>query len=325
MLEPNVVADLGFSEAARVWLDGHAPHISAGTLRDYHNCIAALTPFFGTFTLRQIHIGHFEQYQKMRSSGSEELRAAGPSRVNHELNTLSQILARAGLWAPLAPSYKPLRLPRPKVGRSLSPEESHRLFSMAASNPRWKVAYCCALISVNTTSGPNEIRHLRLRDIDMTIPAIRITEGVKNEYRERTIPLNGPASWAIGSLLDRARAIGAIEPEHYLLPHRAANGKKGFDVTRPITSWRGAWEQFTNAANLCGLRFYDLRHDAITSLLADPDTSERTVMEIAGHVTQAMLSRYSHQRMITKAQAVDRLAAKSAQSVGRAQLILMKR
>lgn len=325
MLEPNFIAELGFVEAAAVWLDGHAQHISAGTLRDYNNCIAALTPFFGALSLRQIHIGHFEQYQKMRSLGSGGLRGAGPSRVNHELNTLSQILTRAGLWAPLAPNYKPLRLPRPKVGRSLSPEESHRLFSMAASNPRWKVAYCCALITVNTTAGPSEIRHLRLRDVDVSIPAIRIIEGIKNEYRQRTIPLNKPALWAVRSLLERAMEIGAHQPEHYLLPHRAANGRKGFDVERPITSWRGAWKQFTNAANLKELRFYDLRHDAITSLLADPDTSERTIMEIAGHVTRAMLERYSHQRMTTKAQAVDRLAAKSAQSVGRAQLILMKK
>jgi len=325
MLDPTFMAGLGFSEASGVWLDGHSQHIAAGSVKDYQSCIKALTPFFAALYLKQIHVGHFEQYQKMRIAGTGGLTKAGPSRVNHELNTLSQVLGRAGLWAPIAPYYRPLRLPRPKGGRALTPEESHRLFSTAAANPRWHVVYCCALITANTTAGPGEIKHMRLRDVDLALPAIRIVEGIKNEYRHRTIPLNKPALWAVRSLVKRAGEIGATEPEHYLLPHRAPNGAKGFDVTRPATSWRKSWHLLTEAANLPGLRFYDLRHDALTSLLADPETSERTIMEIAGHITREMLERYSHQRMKTKTEAVERLAANSEKLAGRAQLILVKK
>jgi integrase len=288
------------------------------------NCIRALTPFFSALTLQQIHVGHVEQYQAQRSVGEGGLRAAGPSLVNHELNTLSQILTRANLWAPLAPHYKPLRLPRPKVGCALAAGDEERLFRKAASNPRWKVAYCCSLITANTTAGPSEIRHLRMRDVDLDPPEIRITEGVKNEYRRRTIPLNGPAAWALRELLKRAQEIGAIAPEHYLLPHRAPTGRKGFDPTRPISSWRGSWEKLRVAAGLPTLRMYDLRHHAITRLLEDEDVSERTVIDLAGHVSRQMLERYSHIRMRAKKEAVDALAKKSAQPE-RATLMLVKR
>jgi len=60
---------------------------------------------------------------------------------------------------------------------------------------------------------------------------------------------------------------------------------------------------------------YDLRHHAITGLLEDESVSERTVIELAGHVSRAMLERYSHIRMRTKREAVDALAKKSVHSV----------
>lgn len=313
MLDPNILAGFTFPEAAAIWLDGHTQHISAGTLRDYRTCIKALMPFFGELALKGIHIGHFEQYQKMRSRG-EGLPPAGPSRVNHELNTLSQILGRAGLWQTMATHYKPLRLPRPKVGCALAADEEERLFRLAASKPRWLVAYCCSLITANTTAGPNEIRHLSLGDLDLEGPTVRIQEGVKNEYRRRTIPLNAPAAWAVRTLAKRAQELGAIDATHYLLPHRAPTGNKGFDVTRPISSWRGAWKKLRQAAGLPHLRMYDLRHHAITRLLENEDVSERTVIELAGHVSRAMLERYSHIRMRTKREAVDALARKPPQS-----------
>jgi len=327
MLDPTFLASLCFCEAAAVWLDGHKARISLGSVRDYSNCIKALTPFFSALRLNQIHAGHFEQYQKLRSEGLNGMRKAGPSRVNHELNTLSQVLRRAGLWGELASYYKPLRLPRPKVGCAISGEDEERLFRLAASNHRWKVAYCCSLITANTTAGPNEIRHLRIRDLDLNVsqPSIRISEGVKNEYRRRTLPLNDPAAWAVRALAKRATELGAIQPEHYLLPHRAANGRKGFDPTRPISSWKGAWNQLRKMAKLPHLRSYDLRHHAITRLLEDENVSERTVIELAGHVSRAMLERYSHIRMRTKKEAVDGLARRAMGNVGRANLVLVKK
>ncbi len=141
MLEPQALSTLRFPEAAEVWFHSHTLHVEPGTVRHYTNCIRALTKFFAQLRLDQVHIGHFEQYQRMRSAG-DGLRKAGPSLINHELNTLSQILTRANLWAPLAANYKPLRLPRPTVGCAIPEEDERRLFRAAESNPRWKIAYC---------------------------------------------------------------------------------------------------------------------------------------------------------------------------------------
>jgi integrase len=110
-----------------------------------------------------------------------------------------------------------------------------------------------------------------------------------------------------------------------LLPHRAANGTNGFDPSRPISSWRGSWEKLRTAAGLPDLRMYDLRHHAITLLLEDEDVSERTVIELAGHVSRQMLERYSHIRMRTKREAVDALARKGSQNATRPTLVLVKR
>lgn len=327
MIEPSHLAALNFQAAAKIWFDSHIQRVGAGTKRHYVNCINRLTVFFGQLALGEIHIGHFEQYQQMRSAGREGMHRAGPSLVNHELNTLSQILSRANLWAPLAPHYKPMRLPRPKVGVALSPTDEERLFRIAGSNPRWKVAYCCAILTANTTAGPNEIRHLRRSDIEFSAEgaSIRISEGVKNEYRRRTIPLNAPAEWAAKQLVARAREIGSIESDHYILPHRARDGEKGFDPRRPISSWRGSWDKLRHAAGMPNLRMYDLRHHAITRLLEDESVSERTVIELAGHVSRAMLERYSHIRMRAKKEAVDALAKKTPTGNTGAALHLVKR
>jgi integrase len=312
----ELLPSLKFSKAAPVWYETHAPHVSAGTRRHYTNCLNRLMRFFGDLRLEEIRIGHLEQYQKLRSAGEGGMRKAGPSLVNHELNTLSQILSYAGLWAPIERRYRPMKLPRPKVGCALSPADEQTLFQVASRNPRWKVVYCCSVISAHTTFGPNEIRYLRRRDVDMSSvpPMIHVVEGLKNQYRERGIPLNEIAASAMAKLIARAQEIGATEPDHYLLPHRAPNGTKGFDPTRPISSWRGAWAKLTEAAGLPHLRIYDLRHHAITRLLENPNISERTVIEIAGHVSRQMLQRYSHIRMKSKVDAVNGLVSRSSKT-----------
>ena len=55
---------------------------------------------------------------------------------------------------------------------------------------------------------------------------------------------------------------------------------------------------------LAGLRFHDLRHHAITEL-AESQTSDSTIMALAGHVSRKMLEHYSHIRMAAKRTALD--------------------
>jgi hypothetical protein len=63
----------------------------------------------------------------------------------------------------------------------------------------------------------------------------------------------------------------------------------------------------TVKSTLAGLRFHDLRHHAITEL-AESQASDRTIMAIAGHVSERMLAHYSHVRIEAKRKALDALA-----------------
>jgi hypothetical protein len=67
------------------------------------------------------------------------------------------------------------------------------------------------------------------------------------------------------------------------------------------------------AAELPGLRMYDLRHHCITELLEDPRNSEETVQAIAGHVSRRMMQRYSHIRSAAKRSAVCGLYSSSGE------------
>src|SRR5215212_8123529 len=85
-----------------------------------------------------------------------------------------------------------------------------------------------------------------------------------------------------------------------------------FDPTRPIRTWRKAWNSLTKKAGLSGLRFHDLRHHAITEL-AESGASEQTIMAIAGHVSRRMLERYSHIRLEAKRNALEVLSAEKSE------------
>ena len=114
--------------------------------------------------------------------------------------------------------------------------------------------------------------------------------------------------------------------------------------TRPATTWRTAWRSMTRSivcpecgefqdpgercANptcaadihkvrspIAGLRFHDLRHQAITEL-AEGGASDETVMSIAGHIDRRMMSRYSHIRKQARRAALEKLGNQSLEANG---------
>jgi integrase len=65
-----------------------------------------------------------------------------------------------------------------------------------------------------------------------------------------------------------------------------------------------AWKRAT--APIRGLRFHDLRHQAITKM-AEVGVSDATLMAVAGHMSRRMLEHYSHVRMAAKRSALEKL------------------
>ncbi len=285
-------------EAAEAWLESRRPYLAAKTMYEYNLNLRMLSTFFGDLRLSEIDGDLIRMYQRERQ------KVAGPSAINHELNLLCQMRKRIGL--PIT-DYQPLPLPKEERGRALSHEERERLFRIASSNPNWEAAYLFALISVNTSAGPKETCTLRLKDVDLARQTIRIQPaGAKNVHRIRTIPLNAESLKAVKRAMERAAELGATEPDHHLFPFRIYGGQNpGYDPARHQTTFKTSWLKLRAAAKLTGFRMYDLRHHAITSMLENPDISEETVEDIAGHVSRRMKKRYSHIRMEYKRAAVD--------------------
>jgi|GEM_PF-5760015 len=189
-----------FPEAAKTWLDWKRPFLRERSILMYEGYIASLTKLLGDIPLNELTPVHLRTYQSMRTSNAGQIWAkkAGPSCVNHELNTLSQILQHAHLWAPLASFYQALPMPRWTPPRVMSAEDSDKLFTLAARNSRWELAFIAAVLTANTTVSGSELRGLKRKHFEMDVepcPILKVpSETVKNEYRARVVPLNKSAS-----------------------------------------------------------------------------------------------------------------------------------
>jgi integrase len=311
---PTDLAKWPFEKAAATWLRDRAKLVAPQTHRIDKERLVPLQKAFGGRRLCDITGNDLRGYQVMRTD------RVGTRTINLETKVLRMVLRSAKLWARVADDYKPLPENKRGPGRALSPGEEKHLFEVAASNPRWDAAYYAAQLAANTTARSCELKGLRLADIDLierTIAIRRVT--TKTDAGCRVIPLNESAAWAVTRILERARLLGAREPEHYVFLGfkfrrtknvlRAAGA--GYDPTAPMKSWRTAWRSLTKAAGLGGLRFHDLRHHCITRL-AEAGVPDQTLMAIAGHVSREMLEHYSHIRIQAKRDAVAALESPRA-------------
>lgn len=307
MLTTASLLRLRFETAAHAWLATRQYHLASSTRGDYEKHIRMLATFFGHFRLPEITADHLHAYQQKRCA------AAGASIINREISVLQQILKRVGRWDQVGVSYDPLPLPRETAGRAITVDEEAAFFRFAFSDPAWQVAAWVSVISINTTAGPKEILQLRLRDLDLDERTMRVNaEGAKTRERMRLLPLNDAAFRAAASFRERARRdCGATKPEHFLIPFHLSSAT--FDPTRAQTHYYRAFREIQTAA---GVRFhpYCLRHTAITKML-EAGVPEETVIAMAGHVSRAMLKRYSHIRLEAKRQAAAVLGRKAPRSV----------
>jgi integrase len=293
--------------AAAAWLESRRPYLSPRTYGDYKHKITILAQFFGSLRLTEISADEIRAYQRMR------MARAGAYCINKECGILEQMLKRIGRWPEIAANYQPLPAPKESRHRALSPQEIEKLSRIGATNPGWEVAYCAFLLSINTSCGPGELRHLRRMDIDWDKRTLRVQPlGAKNEHRIRVIPLNGTAQRAMRHLWDRAERIGSVEPHHYIIPFRPQRGT--YDPERPSMGWRYAWNEMCAAAGIRA-RPYDGRHTFITDVLSNPEISEEVCESIAGHISSKMKKRYSHQRLEVKRAAVEALERIAPQTI----------
>lgn len=332
------IAHLQFADACCEWLKWRETNRSAGTVANYKSHLVGLNVFFNALTLETIMAGHLRMYQEQRlkneggqwcrpncptraGNGACGCEPAGPSYINHELNTLAQMLDMAGQWERLRRYYQPLMLPKARPQRVLTPQEKEDLFKAAERDPECLLAYIVAGISSNTTATGAELRSVQLRHLDVTSnePCIEIPpEMVKNEYRARRIPLNSEALKYCRMALERANFLGSVQSTDYLFPFRVK--LRLYDPSRPASaSWlKKCWPKLRKAAGIPWVRPHDMRHQAVTELL-ELGADEATVKAIAGHVSQNILRRYSHHRYGAQRKAIDLLTQPVRRHVPRAE------
>jgi len=116
-----------------------------------------------------------------------------------------------------------------------------------------------------------ELLAMRWADVDLEGRTVRLSK-TKNGY-PRMIPLS---STALELLRDLGRTGDAVFPA-------TAN------------AFRLAWERLKRRAGISGLRFHDLRHEAVSRFF-EKGLSMPEVAAISGHRDPRMLMRYTHPR-----------------------------
>jgi integrase len=325
MTENRALTSLLFVPAAKKWQEDNKPYWKPNTHKSYSTYINRLMPFFHDLRLLQIHIGHFREYQKWRSEDNSPQKVC-PASINHDLNTLAQILNSCGLWESLEKHYKPLPLPGWRPPRVLSEMEEERFFEFAANDEECSLAYWVASLTNNTSASGTELRHVQILNVslDTNPPILYVpSDHVKNEFRARVIALNDVGEKQVRRIMDRAYQLGSCRPEHYIFPFRV-NGTNTYDPMRPASPWflYRQWDKLVTRALELGIisfkiRPHDMRHQIITKLLEN-GTPEQTVMSIAGHVSRQMLEYYSHNRVDAKYRALMAISPnkKSARRIG---------
>jgi integrase len=227
--------------------------------------------------------------------------------INMEIGVLGRAVAQARgsrlTWMHLWPNVRPLE-ERSDIGRAITHEEEARLFDAIGKSRRTLIGPFVR-IALATGMRYGEILSLTWGQIDFAAQILTVGSKAKTKASAgRRMPV-------VPNLLEVLRIhrdwfvsnLGPVQPHWFLFPLRVTGG---FDPERACTDVSRAWD-FARKQAKVDCRFHDLRHTAI-SRMAEAGIPDRVVMQIAGHVSRAMLARYSHMSMASMRDAMEVIA-----------------
>jgi integrase len=179
-----------------------------------------------------------------------------------------------------------IRKPSPGQGRNrrLNGDEEIRLLKACDehSNPflGWIVR-----IALYTSMRKSEITSLTREQINLEKRTIFLPDTKNGSVR--TVPLTNKAYLAVKEAL--SHPIRPIDTNLIFCGEPGRDGQR-----RPYVINR-VWPQALERAEISGLRFHDLRHEA-TSRFVEAGLSDQEVASITGHKSMQMLRRYTHLR-----------------------------
>jgi integrase len=288
-------------EAADEFLVDYALKHESATFAVY--ALGHVTKSLGRKLIVEITPTVVKRYQRDRLA-----EKAAPKTVNDEVMLLLRLCGDQGdlirVKLHREKSLK-LKLP-PSPGRAYTADEKARMLEEARKLRTPQMGAALAL-DLNTGLRDKELRQIRWEQIDLVHKkSLTVGKSKTEAGTGRVIPLN---ETAIAALEAHAawytRRFGECRPEWFVFAFGKPLPK---DPTRPITSFKTAWTKVRQKAGVKG-RWHDNRHTLVTEL-AESGAGDEVIMSIAGHVSRAMLSRYSHVRMEAKRRALDEIGAR---------------
>ncbi|HEY6343627.1 MAG TPA: tyrosine-type recombinase/integrase [Bryobacteraceae bacterium] len=288
-------------QAAQEFLqDYKLKHVSA-TFADY--ALGHVARLLGDNLIVEITPNVVKHYQADRL-----VEKAGPKSVNNEVLLLLRLCGDQGdLIRAKLRREKSLKLKTPpSPGRAYSAEEKTRMLAEAAKL-RSKNIYPALVVALNCGLRDKELRELRWQQIDLVDKrTLTVGKSKTDAGTGRVVPLNETVLAALQAYADwYIRRFGECKPEWYIFP--AGKGQPN-NPARPVTTLKTAWTKVRKKAGVVG-RWHDNRHTLVTEL-AESGAGDEVIMSIAGHVSRAMLSQYSHVRVEAKRRALEEIAAR---------------
>ncbi len=277
------------------------------------SCLKKIDEHLGNVLLPDLTEERIVEYMKTRL----EKDAAGRT-VNAELGELSRAIGKP--WGLLWPRVRRLE-ERRDVGKALTTEQEEAILqaaeSMAAGGspkpikrngkiheqtvgPRGVMMPTIIRVALLTGMRAEEITSLRWWQVDFEEKTITVGKSKTEAGAKRVIPMGAELVITMERHLAWwSEKFGLAQPGLCVFPFGSPQPS---DPTRPVTTLKHSWETVRDLAKV-DCRFHDLRHSFCTRL-AEAGVPESTMLALMGHMSRAMLERYSHIRMAAKRDAV---------------------
>jgi integrase len=290
-----------FATAAGVYLKAKRSDWASKTYIIEATNLTHLKPFFGNRLLSDIDHNDVADYRDHRLG-----EGAADKTISLEIGTIRGIMRHHDLDAIWRSIKKKIELKKArKVGRAITMDEQVALLA-ECQRSRSRSLSVAVTLAIEACLRYSEIRLLEWRQIDLGRRVIVVGESKTDAGEGRTVPLS---KRAFETLRLWAAQFPARKLNHYVFPsEKYGQGGKVYDidVTKPITTWKEAWEHAKARAGVT-CRFHDLRHTGCTQLL-DAGVSHPVVAEIMGWSASTAIRMikevYGHTNLSTRQRAI---------------------
>jgi integrase len=282
------------SDVIKDYIEGYGVNHRCASIANVKWALGNVTDRIGNILLADLSENRIRAYMKLRRQEGVSGRT-----INVELGELSRAIGKH--WSHLWPRVGKCE-ERKDVGKALSPEDERRLLEATDQSHSPNVR-TMVRVSLLTGLRAGELAQLTWGRVDFASRIVTVGDSKTEAGRGRQVPMNEDlfevfcrhAQW----FTDR---FGATKSDYFVFPFGSPLPN---DPTRPSVELKTAWESIRKAAEV-SCRWHDLRHTVCTKM-AEAGVPESTMLAIMGHMSRAMLERYSHIRMAAKREAVESL------------------